>query len=147
MSFLHNLISAAAADQFCANAVETAVKELGGLDILVSNAAHQNRKDGLEDITTEEWETTFKTNIEAYFLLAKAAIPHLKPGSSIIATSSADGVPNVSYLSHVEEVDEHHVALSNQFFGKTARNLRDNPQACLIVVDAVSAPALATLLD
>ena len=57
---------------------------------------------------------------------------------SIIATSSADGVPNVSYLSHVEEVDEHHVALSNQFFGKTARNLRDNPQACLIVVDAVS---------
>lgn len=57
---------------------------------------------------------------------------------SIIATSSADGMPNVSYLSHVEMVDDEHVALSNQFFGKTDRNLRDNPQACIIVVDAVS---------
>uniref|UniRef100_UPI001B4AA43B GAF domain-containing protein n=1 Tax=Amaricoccus sp. TaxID=1872485 RepID=UPI001B4AA43B len=55
-----------------------------------------------------------------------------------IATSSADGVPNVSYLSHVEQVDEHHIGLSNQFFGKTARNLRENPQACVIVVDGVS---------
>ena len=78
--------------EFCKSAVETTVKELGGLDVLVSNAAHQNRKEGLEDITTEEWETTFKTNVEAYFLLAKAAIPHLKPGSSIIATSSETAV-------------------------------------------------------
>ncbi len=54
---------------------------------------------------------------------------------SIIATSSAEGMPNVSYLSHVEQVDEHHIALSNQFFGKTAANLRDNPQASVIVVD------------
>lgn len=57
---------------------------------------------------------------------------------SIIATSSADGVPNVSYLSHVEQVDERHIALSNQFFGKTASNLRANPQACVIVVDGNS---------
>lgn len=57
---------------------------------------------------------------------------------SIIATSSADGVPNVSYLSHVEQVDDGHIALSNQFFGKTASNLRDNPQASVIVVDGNS---------
>lgn len=57
---------------------------------------------------------------------------------SIIATTRADGIPNISYLSHVEEVDDHHIALSNQFFGKTARNLRDNPQACVILVDAAS---------
>ena len=57
---------------------------------------------------------------------------------SIIATSSADGVPNVSYLSHVEQVDERHVALSNQFFGKTAANLRANPNACLLLVDGAT---------
>ncbi len=57
---------------------------------------------------------------------------------SIIATSSDDGIPNVSYLSHVEPVDESHIALSNQFFGKTASNLRANPQASVIVVDGNS---------
>lgn len=57
---------------------------------------------------------------------------------SIIATSSADGVPNVSYLSHVAQVDDAHVALSNQFFGKTAANLRDNPQAAIMLVDSAS---------
>jgi NAD(P)-dependent dehydrogenase (short-subunit alcohol dehydrogenase family) len=72
---------------FCTKLVEDTVKELGGLDILVSNAAHQNRKQ-LEDLTPEELERTFRVNVFAYFLLAKAAVPHLKPGSSIIATSS-----------------------------------------------------------
>lgn len=54
---------------------------------------------------------------------------------SIIATAAADGMPNVSYLSHVVRVDEEHVALSNQFFAKTAANIRANPQATLILVD------------
>ncbi|MGO4831065.1 GAF domain-containing protein [Rhizobiaceae sp. 2RAB30] len=54
---------------------------------------------------------------------------------SIIATASADGMPNISYLSHVVRVDEEHVALSNQFFAKTAANIRANPQATLILVD------------
>lgn len=54
---------------------------------------------------------------------------------SIIATASADGMPNISYLSHVVRVDEDHVALSNQFFAKTAANIRANPQATLILVD------------
>lgn len=73
---------------FCQEAVERTVKELGGIDILVSNAAHQTRKKSLDEITFEEWDRTFKTNIYAYFLLAKAAVPHMKPGSAIIATSS-----------------------------------------------------------
>lgn len=74
--------------RFCSEAVERTVKELGGLDILVSNAAHQARKESLEDIDLAEWERTFKTNIDPYFLLAKAAVPHMKPGSAIVATSS-----------------------------------------------------------
>ncbi|MBA3041447.1 MAG: GAF domain-containing protein [Alphaproteobacteria bacterium] len=54
---------------------------------------------------------------------------------SIISTADADGIPNISYLSHVAIVDDHHVALSNQFFAKTAANIRLNPQATLLVVD------------
>jgi NAD(P)-dependent dehydrogenase (short-subunit alcohol dehydrogenase family) len=76
--------------RFCKELVERAVKELGGLDILVSNAAHQNRK-SIEDLDDEELERTFQTNIFAYVRLTKAAIPHLKPGSAIIATSSETG--------------------------------------------------------
>lgn len=53
---------------------------------------------------------------------------------SILATSSVDGVPNLAYLSHVVQVDNHHVAISNQFFGKTLANLRANPQAAILVV-------------
>lgn len=57
---------------------------------------------------------------------------------AIIATASADGVPNISYLSHVDLVDERHVALSNQFFGKTVDNLRANPSASLMLVDGAT---------
>ncbi len=76
----------------CKEAVERTVRELGGLDILVSNAAHQSRKKSLDEITDEEFDRTFRTNIYAYFWLARAAIPHLRPGSSIIATSSETGL-------------------------------------------------------
>lgn len=74
--------------RFCKKAVEQAVKKMGGLDILVSNAAHQESKESIADISAEEWEYTFKVNIEAYFLLSKYAVEHMKPGSAIIATTS-----------------------------------------------------------
>jgi NAD(P)-dependent dehydrogenase (short-subunit alcohol dehydrogenase family) len=77
---------------FCREAVERTVREFGKLDVLVSNAGHQNRKQSLEEITEEEWDRTFKTNIYAYFRLVKAALPHLKPGAAIIATSSETGL-------------------------------------------------------
>jgi NAD(P)-dependent dehydrogenase (short-subunit alcohol dehydrogenase family) len=77
--------------QFCLDAIDQTVTELGRLDILVSNAAHQNRKDSIEDITEEEWDRTFKTNVYAYFRLVKAALPHLGPGASIIVTGSETG--------------------------------------------------------
>lgn len=75
-------------EKFCQKAVKETVKKLGKIDILVSNAAHQMRKDDISEITTKEFDRTFKTNVYAYFHLAKAAVPHMKPGSAIIATSS-----------------------------------------------------------
>ncbi|HEX4132317.1 MAG TPA: SDR family oxidoreductase [Pirellulales bacterium] len=73
---------------FCRKLVEQAVDELGKLDILVSNAAHQNRKPDISAITDEEWDRTFKTNIYALFHLTRAALEHLEAGASIIVTSS-----------------------------------------------------------
>jgi NAD(P)-dependent dehydrogenase (short-subunit alcohol dehydrogenase family) len=77
---------------FCDETIERTVKEFGKLDILVSNAAHQNRKESLEDVTDEEFDRTFKTNVYAYFRLARAALRHMKPGGSIIVTSSVTGI-------------------------------------------------------
>ncbi len=76
----------------CREIVEKTVKHFGKLDVLVSNAAYQGRNDSLEEVTTEEFDHTFKTNIYAYFHLVKTALPHLKPGAAIIATSSETGI-------------------------------------------------------
>lgn len=77
---------------FCREVIEKTIKEFGQLDILVSNAAFQNRKSDIQDITEDEWHYTFQTNMDAYFFLAQAAIKHMKPGSSIIATSSETAI-------------------------------------------------------
>jgi NAD(P)-dependent dehydrogenase (short-subunit alcohol dehydrogenase family) len=77
--------------RFCRDAVERTVYELGHLDILVSNAAHQNRKKSLEELDDEEFDRTFKTNVYAYFRLVKAALPHLEAGAAIIVTGSETG--------------------------------------------------------
>lgn len=75
-------------EAFCKRLVEEAVKGLGGLDILVNNAARQQTKKSILDITTEDFDATMKTNIYAPFWVTKAALPHLKPGASIIGTTS-----------------------------------------------------------
>ncbi|MET0262161.1 MAG: SDR family oxidoreductase, partial [Rariglobus sp.] len=76
----------------CERVVKQTHKTFGRLDILVSNAAHQTRKPSLEKVTDAQFDHTFKTNIYAYFRLAKAALPFMKPGSAIIATSSETGL-------------------------------------------------------
>jgi NAD(P)-dependent dehydrogenase (short-subunit alcohol dehydrogenase family) len=76
---------------FCQRVVDQTVAELGQLDILVTNAAHQNHKEQPEDLSDEEFDRTFKTNVYAYFRLVKAALPHLDAGASIIATGSETG--------------------------------------------------------
>ncbi|MDW8850758.1 SDR family oxidoreductase [Flavobacterium sp. MMLR14_040] len=75
-------------EAFCKSLVEQAVKGLGGLDIVVNNAARQQTHASILDISTEEFDWTMKTNIYAPFWIIKAALPHLKPGASIIGTSS-----------------------------------------------------------
>jgi NAD(P)-dependent dehydrogenase (short-subunit alcohol dehydrogenase family) len=83
---------------FCSQAVETAVRELGKLDILVNNAAYQASQPTLEDITDEQFDRTFQTNIYGYFRMAKAALPHLKEGSAIINTGSITGLQGSAKL-------------------------------------------------
>lgn len=75
-------------EPFCQDAVQKVVRELGGLDVLINNAAEQHVQKHFEDITTEQFHRTFKTNIFSMFYLIKAALPHLGEGSSIINTTS-----------------------------------------------------------
>jgi len=77
---------------YCESLVDRTVKEFGKIDILVSNAAWQNRKNSLNEVTDEEFDRTFKTNVYAYFWLSRAALKHMKPGSAIIVTSSETGL-------------------------------------------------------
>ncbi|NEH50825.1 SDR family oxidoreductase [Rhizobium leguminosarum] len=85
----------------CRQIVETAVKELGGIDILVNNAAHQASFKSIDEISDEEWELTFKVNIHSMFYLTKAAVAHMKPGSAIINTASINSdSPNPTLLAY-----------------------------------------------
>ncbi|BBY07907.1 SDR family oxidoreductase [Mycobacterium noviomagense] len=79
----------------CRAVIDRAAQEFGGIDVLVNNAAFQMTHQSLDEISDDEWEYTFKLNVGAYFYLAKAALPHMPPGSSIIGSSSVNSdAPN-----------------------------------------------------
>jgi NAD(P)-dependent dehydrogenase (short-subunit alcohol dehydrogenase family) len=78
--------------EFCRQAVAKVVQKFGHLDILVNNAAFQQHQETLDEVSEEQWDRTFKTNIYGYFYMAQAALPHLQPGSSIINTGSITGL-------------------------------------------------------
>src|SRR5579871_76983 len=85
----------------CRALIDRAVGAFGRIDILVNNAAHQASFGSLEEITDEEWDVTFRTNIHAMFYLTKAAVPHMKPGSAIINTTSVNAdTPNPQLLAY-----------------------------------------------
>ena len=84
--------------KFCRRAVEDTVKNFGQLDILVNNAAFQQHQEKPEDLTEDQWDRTFRTNIYAYFFLTKAALPHLKEGSAIVNTGSITGLEGSKHL-------------------------------------------------
>jgi NAD(P)-dependent dehydrogenase (short-subunit alcohol dehydrogenase family) len=83
---------------FCRQAVDQAAKEFGHLDILVNNAAFQQHQGSIEDITEEQFEKTFRTNIFGYFYMAKAAIKHLPKGGAIVNTGSITGLEGTGQL-------------------------------------------------
>ncbi|GBG67440.1 hypothetical protein CBR_g575 [Chara braunii] len=78
------------ADENCKKVVDEVVKAFGKIDVLVNNAAEQHYHDSLEEITPEEWERTFRTNIHSYFYLTRHALPHIPEGGSIINTTSVN---------------------------------------------------------
>jgi NAD(P)-dependent dehydrogenase (short-subunit alcohol dehydrogenase family) len=85
----------------CRSMVERTVAELGGIDILVNNAAHQDTFSQIEEIQDAEWQYTFAVNIHAMFYLTKSAVPHMKPGASIINTTSVQAdSPSVELLAY-----------------------------------------------
>ena len=87
------LLSGDVADaDFCKDAVERTVGELGKLDILVNNAAFQEHVNSFEELTDEHFDRTIKTNLYGYFFMAKAAVPHMQYGSAIVMTGSVTGL-------------------------------------------------------
>ena len=90
-----------AEEQHCKNLVQQALDEFGRLDILVNNAAMQRTHQSIEEISSEEWDRTFRTNIYSQFYLCKAAIPHMPPGSAIVNTTSVNAkTPSPSLLAY-----------------------------------------------
>jgi NAD(P)-dependent dehydrogenase (short-subunit alcohol dehydrogenase family) len=85
----------------CRAVVDKAVQEFGRIDVLVNNAAHQATFKSIDDITDEEWDVTFRTNVHAMFYLSKAAVPHMPEGAAIINTTSINAdVPNPTLLAY-----------------------------------------------
>ncbi|BCG96774.1 short-chain dehydrogenase [Mesorhizobium sp. 131-2-1] len=110
---------------FCRRAVARTVKELGGLDVLVNNAAFQVHSADFADLTEEHFDTTLKTNLYGYFHMAQEAVPHMKPGSAIINTGSVTGIEGskalVDYSMTKGGIHAFTRALSGNLIGKGIR--------------------------
>jgi NAD(P)-dependent dehydrogenase (short-subunit alcohol dehydrogenase family) len=112
-------------EEFCRSAVERTVAELGALNVLVNNAAEQHMVGGIEELSSEQLERTFRTNIFAQFYMVKAALPHLRPGSAVINTTSVtayQGNPSLlDYSSTKGAIVAFTRALSNALVQKGIR--------------------------
>jgi NAD(P)-dependent dehydrogenase (short-subunit alcohol dehydrogenase family) len=110
---------------YCRAVIDRAVSEFGRVDILVNNAAFQRTYQGLDEVPLEEWDYTFAVNIRAMFVLAQAAVPHMKPGSSIINVSSIQSdKPNpmlLAYASTKGAISNFTAGLAQMLGDKTIR--------------------------
>lgn len=112
---------------FCQVAVEKTVAAYGKLDILVNNAAYQMRQEKLEDITDQQIEHTFRTNIFGYIYMARAALPHLKPGSTIINTGSITGLEgNETLVDYASTKGANHAFTKSLAQNLVKRHIRVN---------------------
>ncbi len=111
--------------QVCEQIVERTIAELGRLDILVNNAAFQNHQDKSEDVTIEQWDKTFRTNIYGYFYMVKAALKHMTEGATIINTGSNTGLDGsaglVDYASTKGAIHAFTKSLAQQLAGRRIR--------------------------
>jgi NAD(P)-dependent dehydrogenase (short-subunit alcohol dehydrogenase family) len=111
--------------EHCVEAVERTLRELGQLDVLVNNIAFQAPTEALEEISPEQLETTFRTNIFSFFWVTQAALPHLQPGASIINTSSINGLRGnaslVDYSATKGAVNAFTYALAQQLVDRGVR--------------------------
>lgn len=112
-------------EEICRKLVEFTVQQLGKLDILVNNAAEQHPKKSIEEISGEQLERTFRTNVFSMFYLTKAALAHLKPGSAIVNTASitayAGSKDLIDYSSTKGAIVTFTRSLSQQLIGKGIR--------------------------
>ena len=100
-------------EAFCQQLVADALEQLGGLDILVNNAGKQTAQSSLEEVTTQQFDETFKTNVYAMFWITKAALPHLPPGASIINTASIQAFDSSKNLLDYAQTKASIVAFSS----------------------------------
>lgn len=132
---------------FCRKAVERTVRDLGKLDILVNNAAYQQACERLEDISHEQWDFTFRTNIYGYYYMAQAALPYIKAGGSIINCGSITGLEgNKTLIDYAATKGAIHAFTKSLALNLAERKIRVNcvsPGPIWTVLQPVSKPAKA----
>lgn len=132
---------------FCRKAVERTVRDLGKLDILVNNAAYQQACERLEDISHEQWDLTFRTNIYGYYYMAQAALPYIKAGGSIINCGSITGLEgNKTLIDYAATKGAIHAFTKSLALNLAERKIRVNcvsPGPIWTVLQPVSKPAKA----
>lgn len=131
--------------EFCVSSVEKTVERFGKLDILVNNAAYQQTKDRLEDISDEDWELTFRTNIFGYFYMAKAALKVMQEGATIINCGSITGMEgNKTLIDYASTKGAIHAFTKSLALNLAERKIRVNcvaPGPIWTVLQPVSKPA------